>query len=68
MFKKVVGVTCLGCGHPLLQKRTFDVCVVDEATQVPQASVIAALYSAKIFILVGDPQQLPPLIKNKRAK
>ncbi|XP_050539409.1 DNA replication ATP-dependent helicase/nuclease DNA2 isoform X2 [Daktulosphaira vitifoliae] len=65
---KVVGVTCLGCGHALLQKRTFDVCIVDEATQVVQSSVIAALHSSKTFILIGDPQQLPPLIKNKKAK
>ncbi|XP_050432477.1 DNA replication ATP-dependent helicase/nuclease DNA2 isoform X2 [Adelges cooleyi] len=65
---QVVGVTCLGCGHALLQKRIFDICIVDEATQVVQSSVIAALHSSKIFILVGDPQQLPPLIKNKKAK
>ncbi|CAI6352124.1 unnamed protein product [Macrosiphum euphorbiae] len=64
----VVGVTCLGCGHALLQKRTFDVCIVDEATQVVQSSVIAALNSSKVFVLVGDPQQLPPLIKNQKAK
>ncbi|XP_025208408.1 DNA replication ATP-dependent helicase/nuclease DNA2 isoform X2 [Melanaphis sacchari] len=64
----IVGVTCLGCGHALLRKRTFDVCIVDEATQVVQSSVIAALYSSKMFVLVGDPQQLPPLIKNKKAK
>lgn len=61
-------MTCLGCGHSLLQKRTFDVCIVDEATQVVQSSVIAALHSSKMFVLVGDPQQLPPLIKNKKAK
>jgi DNA replication ATP-dependent helicase Dna2 len=61
-------VTCLGCGHALLQKRKFDVCIVDEATQVVQSSVIAALHSSKVFVLVGDPQQLPPLIKNKKAK
>jgi len=61
-------VTCLGCGHPLLRKRTFDVCIVDEATQVVQSSVIAALHSSKMFVLIGDPQQLPPLIKNTKAK
>ncbi|XP_026813718.1 DNA replication ATP-dependent helicase/nuclease DNA2 [Rhopalosiphum maidis] len=64
----IVGVTCLGCGHALLKKRKFDVCIVDEATQVVQSSIIAALHSSKMFVLVGDPQQLPPLIKNKKAK
>lgn len=68
VYQNIVGVTALGCGHALLQKRTFDVCIVDEATQAVQASLIAALHSSKVFILVGDPQQLPPLIKNKKAK
>ncbi|KAK9500162.1 hypothetical protein O3M35_001475 [Rhynocoris fuscipes] len=38
--KKVVGVTCLGCCHPWLERQNFDVCLVDEATQVTQAAVI----------------------------
>lgn len=31
---RVVGVTCLGVTHPLFSKRTFDVCIVDEASQI----------------------------------
>jgi len=31
---RVVAVTCLGVRHPLLARRTFDVCVLDEASQV----------------------------------
>lgn len=30
---RVVGVTCLGINHPLLAKRKFDVCIMDEAGQ-----------------------------------
>ncbi|GFH13611.1 RUN domain-containing protein, partial [Haematococcus lacustris] len=30
---KVVAVTCLGVRHPLLARRSFDVCVLDEASQ-----------------------------------
>jgi len=34
---RVVAVTCLGVRHPLLAGRTFDVCVLDEASQVRMA-------------------------------
>ncbi|XP_037024244.1 DNA replication ATP-dependent helicase/nuclease DNA2 [Bradysia coprophila] len=64
----IVGVTCLGSAHPLLVHRTFDVCIVDEATQVFQSTVIRPLISANKFILVGDPEQLPPIVKSKEAK
>ncbi|KAJ4428147.1 hypothetical protein ANN_24162, partial [Periplaneta americana] len=66
--KPVVGTTCLGAGHPLFTRRTFDICIVDESTQVLQISVLRPLFSAKKFILVGDPEQLPPVIKNKKAR
>ncbi|EEZ99558.2 DNA replication ATP-dependent helicase/nuclease DNA2-like Protein [Tribolium castaneum] len=64
---KVIAVTCLGSGHPLLTKRTVDVCIVDESTQVLQTSVIKPLFAAKSFILIGDPHQLAPLVRQRDA-
>lgn len=61
-------MTCLGSAHPLLVHRTFDVCIVDESTQVFQSTIIRPLISANKFILVGDPEQLPPIVKSKEAK
>ncbi|XP_031846544.2 DNA replication helicase/nuclease 2 isoform X2 [Nomia melanderi] len=66
--KNVVGVTCYGAHHALLGKRTFDVCVVDESAQALQPAVLRPLYSARKFVLVGDPDQLPPIIKSKVAR
>lgn len=66
--QNIVGVTCLGASHPLLCHRKFDVCIVDEATQVLQCTVIRPLLSAEKFILVGDPEQLPPIVRSKDAK
>ncbi|XP_011145053.1 DNA replication ATP-dependent helicase/nuclease DNA2 isoform X2 [Harpegnathos saltator] len=65
--KRVVGVTCYGAYHPLLRRRSFDVCVVDESTQVTQPTVLRPLYSARRFVLVGDPNQLPPVVKSRTA-
>ncbi|KAF5272783.1 hypothetical protein FQA39_LY07810 [Lamprigera yunnana] len=64
---KVLAVTCLGSGHVALNKRQFDVCVVDESTQVLQCSLFRALYRANKFVLVGDPDQLPPIVRNQEA-
>ncbi|XP_075223339.1 DNA replication helicase/nuclease 2 [Lycorma delicatula] len=66
--KQVVGVTCLGSGHPLLHKKKFNLVLVDEATQVLLPTTLRPLFAASRFILVGDPMQLPPLVKSRRAR
>ncbi|XP_065333568.1 DNA replication ATP-dependent helicase/nuclease DNA2 [Cloeon dipterum] len=66
--KSIIGVTCTSANHPVLKRRLFDYCIIDEATQVPQPSAISALLRAKRFVLVGDPAQLQPVVTNKDAK
>ncbi|XP_036319982.1 LOW QUALITY PROTEIN: DNA replication ATP-dependent helicase/nuclease DNA2 [Rhagoletis pomonella] len=64
----IVGVTCLGSSHPLFLHRKYDFCIVDEATQVMQSTNLRPLFFCDKFILVGDPDQLPPLIRSKKAR
>ncbi|XP_017012986.2 DNA replication ATP-dependent helicase/nuclease DNA2 [Drosophila takahashii] len=64
----IVGVTCLGCNHPIFQRRQFDYCIVDEATQVLQPTVLRPLMHCSRFVLVGDPEQLPPIVRSKEAR
>ncbi|KAI8033726.1 hypothetical protein M5D96_013509 [Drosophila gunungcola] len=64
----IVGVTCLGAGHPMFQRRQFDYCIVDEATQVLQPTVLRPLMHCSKFVLVGDPEQLPPIVRSKEAR
>uniref|UniRef100_A0A0A1X334 DNA replication ATP-dependent helicase/nuclease n=1 Tax=Zeugodacus cucurbitae TaxID=28588 RepID=A0A0A1X334_ZEUCU len=64
----IVGVTCLGSAHALFLHRKFDFCIVDEATQVMQPTTLRPLFFCDKFILVGDPEQLPPLIRSKEAR
>lgn len=61
--KLVVGATCLGINHWLLEKRKkFDLVVIDEASQILQPICIGPLHFASgPFVLVGDHYQLPPL-------
>ncbi|KAM7349612.1 DNA replication helicase/nuclease 2 isoform 1-T2 [Cochliomyia hominivorax] len=65
---QIVGVTCLGSAHAIFLHRRFDFCIVDEATQVMQPTVLRPLFFSERFILVGDPDQLPPLIRSPLAR
>lgn len=58
----VVATTCLGVNHTLLSHRRFDVCIIDEASQIHQLICLGPLRLAKSFILVGDHYQLSPLV------
>jgi DNA replication ATP-dependent helicase Dna2 len=63
----VVATTCLGVNHTLFSQRTFDYCIVDEASQITLPVCLGPIRMAKCFILVGDHYQLPPLVQNKEA-
>lgn len=64
----MVGVTCLGITHPLLVKKRFDVCIVDEAGQITFPVCLGPIMYARTFVLVGDHYQLPPLVRSAEAR
>lgn len=64
---KVVATTCLGVSHGIFNARTFDYCIVDEASQITLPVCLGPIRMARTFILVGDHYQLPPLVQNKQA-
>ncbi|KAG7236010.1 hypothetical protein INR49_001408 [Caranx melampygus] len=66
--KLVVGTTCMGIKHPIFTRRRFDFCIVDEASQISQPICLGPLFYAKRFVLVGDHQQLPPIVQNQEAR
>ncbi|MDM9621105.1 DUF4011 domain-containing protein [Rhizobium sp. S96] len=45
-----------------IQKNTidFDICIIDEASQMPPEDAIGALFRSRQAMIVGDTQQLPP--------
>ncbi|MBZ3885918.1 DNA replication ATP-dependent helicase/nuclease DNA2 [Sciurus carolinensis] len=63
----IVATTCMGISHPVFSRRTFDFCIVDEASQISQPVCLGPLFFAQRFVLVGDHQQLPPLVLNREA-
>ncbi|GKT65963.1 DNA replication ATP-dependent helicase DNA2 [Colletotrichum tofieldiae] len=64
----IVATTCLGVGHALFNERTFDYCIVDEASQITLPICLGPIRMAKTFVLVGDHNQLPPLVQNEEAR
>jgi DNA replication ATP-dependent helicase Dna2 len=64
----VVATTCLGVAHPVFSQRTFDYCIVDEASQITLPVCLGPIRMAKTFVLVGDHFQLPPLVQDREAR
>nr|5EAN_A Chain A, DNA replication ATP-dependent helicase/nuclease DNA2 [Mus musculus] len=64
----IVATTCMGINHPIFSRKTFDFCIVDEASQISQPVCLGPLFFSRRFVLVGDHQQLPPLVVNREAR
>ncbi|MFD1641567.1 AAA domain-containing protein [Halohasta litorea] len=63
----VVAATTASCGSRVMREQAFDVAVVDEASQLTEPSAMAALNLADRFVLVGDHEQLPPVVQAANA-
>lgn len=65
----VICCTCVGAGDPRIAKRfQFRTVLVDEATQASEPEcMIPLILGCKQAVLVGDHQQLGPVIMNKKA-
>ncbi|MFC7073064.1 AAA domain-containing protein [Halovenus rubra] len=59
----VVAATTASCGSRALKTQDFDVAIVDEAGQLTEPGTLAAIARADRFVLVGDHQQLPPVVQ-----
>ncbi|OAQ73999.2 DNA replication helicase Dna2 [Pochonia chlamydosporia 170] len=64
----VVATTCLGINHPVFLERSFDYCIVDEASQITLPICAGPIRMARSFVLVGDHNQLPPVVRNEDAR
>jgi DNA replication ATP-dependent helicase Dna2 len=60
---QVVAATTAACGSRALKQQQFDVAVVDEAGQLTEPGTFLAANLADRFVLVGDHEQLPPVVR-----
>ncbi|EGX50503.1 hypothetical protein AOL_s00075g232 [Orbilia oligospora ATCC 24927] len=64
----VICCTCVGAGDPRLAKFKFRTVLIDESTQSAEPEcMIPLVLGCKQLVLVGDHQQLGPVIMNKKA-
>jgi DNA replication ATP-dependent helicase Dna2 len=59
----VVAATTAACGSRTLKGEQFDVAVIDEAGQLTEPGTFLATTLADRFVLIGDHQQLPPVVR-----
>jgi DNA replication ATP-dependent helicase Dna2 len=59
----VVAATTASCGSRVMREQAFDVAIVDEAGQLTEPGTFLATNLADRFVLVGDHQQLPPVVR-----
>lgn len=64
---EVVCATLAGSADRLLRGRMFDVAVIDEAGQAMEPATWIPMRHARRFVMAGDPQQLPPVVKSDQA-
>ena len=62
---QVVAATTATCGGTAMGSQSFDVAVVDEAGQLTEPGTLAATTLADRAVLVGDHQQLPPVVQSE---
>ncbi|AFO57243.1 MULTISPECIES: AAA domain-containing protein [unclassified Natrinema] len=60
---QVVAATTSTCGSRVMKEQEFDVALVDEAAQLTEPGTCAAINLAERFVLVGDHEQLPPVVR-----
>jgi predicted DNA helicase len=63
----VVCTTNSTAGSDLLADRTFDLLVLDEATQATEPSAWIPITHARKVVMAGDHRQLPPTVLNREA-
>ena len=59
----VVAATTSTCWSRVMLEQSFDVALVDEASQLTEPGTLAAVSRADRFVLVGDHEQLPPVVR-----
>ncbi len=58
---KLIAATVLSSAHYILDKKIFDVVVMDESSQVASYVSLLPLLKGNKFVLVGDDKQLQPI-------
>lgn len=66
---KIVAGTCIGlAGVRGFNEVSYDLCILDEASKATATEALVPMARSRRWILVGDPQQLPPFLDSEFAR
>jgi len=60
---RIVGATLIKSGIYPVNEQSFDLVFIDESSQALISAALLAIEKGKRFVLVGDPHQLPPVLR-----
>ena len=63
----IIATTCISARRLGQPDTSFDIAVIDEASQCDTACALIPIVRARSLVLVGDPQQLSPVVVIDRA-
>ena len=64
---QVITCTLIGAADKVLDRRKFRTVVIDEAAQALEPATWVPILKASKVVLTGDPFQLPPTVKSRKA-
>ena len=64
---RIVGSTLIKCATSPMLEQAFDTVFIDESSQALISAAMIAMDMGKKFVIVGDPYQLPPVLRRYRG-
>jgi len=66
---RIVAGTCIGlAGVRGFSEVSYDLCILDEASKATATEALVPMSRARRWVLVGDPEQLPPFLDSEFAR
>ena len=65
---EVIVCTLVGAATSILSRHTFRTVIIDEAAQALEPATWIPILKATRVVLAGDPYQLPPTVKSRKAE
>lgn len=63
-YPSIIATTCYSLYNPIILSQFYDICIVDEASQILEPHLYSCFMHSRSFLMVGDTYQLSPILLN----